>query len=113
MRFLDRGVSLCAAAARDVLQPESVPGYSSLAWHERCSYNSRALLLFGCSAEFVRLLAWLLVWELGAHYLVWSRDLRGIAAAIPIVLALGWLLPWLARARRRELAQLLGPYWDT
>jgi len=95
----------------DVFRHRDVPGYCQLPWLTRCRVNVQALLALLCSRPFVRVVLWLAAWLLGSYVLVWTHDLGGPAAAIPPLLALVWVLPWMARARRAEIARLLGYRW--
>jgi hypothetical protein len=95
----------------DVFRHHDVPGYCQLPWLTRCRVNVQALLALLCSRRFVRVMLWLAAWLLGSYVLVWTHDLGGPAAAIPPLLALVWVLPWMARARRAEIARLLGYRW--
>ena len=89
----------------------SLPGYTQLPWTTRCRINVQALLAFTGSRQFVRLSLWLTAWLLGSYLLIWHYDLQGPAAATPPMLALLWVLPWFAHARRSAVARLLGHRW--
>jgi hypothetical protein len=88
-----------------------LPGYAQLPWTTRCLINVRALLAFIGSRSCARLTLWLIAWLLASYLLVWHFDLQGPAAATPPLLALLWVLPCCAQARRREVARLLGDRW--
>lgn len=98
-------------AGRDVWYHGDLPGYESLPWYTRCRVNLQAGGRLLRSGEFVRLLAWLSIWILGAYTVNWTHDLRGPAAAYLPMSAVCWALPWLAALRRRLIHELLGGRW--
>jgi hypothetical protein len=108
-------ISVCGQRARrachSFLYHGDVPGYVLLPWHTRLQLNLRTLVLFLCSGECLRLSAYLTIWLLACQLLIWTRDLRGPAAAAPGMLAAVWVWPWLASARRRRIAALLNYRW--
>lgn len=98
-------------AVTDLCGHGNLPGYRQLGALERQQLNVQALLQFVCSGECFRLLTYLGIWLLAAHIIVWRNDLQGTAAVLLPVSALGWVMPWVAGARRRFLARLLGRHW--
>jgi hypothetical protein len=98
-------------AVHDFLHHGDVPGYMLLPWYTRLQLDLRALVQFMFSGEGLRLAAYLAIWMLAAQLLIWTRDLRGPAAAAPGMLAAVWVWPWLASARRRRIAAILRYRW--
>ncbi len=90
---------------------DGVPGFVHLPWLTRRRLDTRALGRFMASAECLHWLIALLVWWQCAAILVWTFDLRGADAALPFLAACLWAWPWLAAARRRHIAELLGHRW--
>ena len=95
----------------DVFRHSDLPGYQQLPWTTRCRINARALCTFIGSRQFVRLSLWLIVWLLASYLLVWHHDLYGPLAATLPLLALLWVLPYCAHARRNNIARLLQHRW--
>jgi hypothetical protein len=95
----------------DVFRHGDLPGYQQLPWTTRCRINSLALYAFMGSRQFVRLSLWLIVWLLISYLLIWHYDLRGPLAATLPLLALLWVLPYCAQARRNAIARLLNYRW--
>ena len=87
------------------------PGYRQLPWFERTRLNVRSLTAFARSVECLHMLAAKAVWSLLAHICVYRLDLPGSVLVQLHLLALVWLLPWAATARRRHLERLLGARW--
>jgi hypothetical protein len=116
--YLPRLIDLLRAAGTiylravvDLIRHNSLPGYNQLPWWTRRYIDARSLGAFVCSRQCARLALWLTAWLLASYLLVWRLDLQGPAAAAPPLLALLWLLPWVAHARRREVARLLRYRW--
>ena len=95
----------------DLWYHRAIPGYETLPAPLRWRINLQALSGFLLSTEFVRLLLYLSVWLLAGFCVVWSLDLHGGASVWPITTACVWLYPWVAAARRRRIARLLGGRW--
>jgi len=110
-RVLQQAMTALLQGLIDVFRHSDLPGYSQLPWPTRCRVNTQALRAFIGSRRFVRLSLWLIAWLLGSYLLVWTCDLQGPAAATPPLLALLWVLPWCAHARRSEVARLLHNRW--
>lgn len=90
---------------------DGVPGFAYLPWLTRRRLDARALRGFMASMECLHWLVALLIWWQCAALLVWTFDLRGGAAALPFLAACVWAWPWLAVARSRRIAELLGHRW--
>lgn len=73
----------------------------------------RALLSFLCSAEFLRMLICITVWQLTAYIVIWTFDLGTRRAALLLLLCCLWVWPWLAAARRRHIDLKLGGRWES
>jgi hypothetical protein len=104
-------IRVARRALRDLLRHDLLPGYRMLPWATRCSLDLRSFWLFLRSREALRLGLYVLIWLLATQILVWRLDLYGPAAAIPVSLAILWVWPWLAHARRRIIAELLQHRW--
>ena len=99
------------AALRCFVQRDAIPGYRELAFWERQRINRQAFVRFICSANAIRLALWLGAWWLAALIVSWRYDL-GIRATAALQLgAIVWVGPWLAHARQRHLAEILGARW--
>jgi hypothetical protein len=104
-------LKVAGRAFRDLLRHDLLPGYRMLPWATRCSLDLRSFWLFLHSCEALRLGLYMLIWLLAAQTLVWQLDLYGPPAAMPVSLAMLWVWPWLAHARRRIIAELLQQRW--
>jgi hypothetical protein len=104
-------VRVARRALCDLLRHDLLPGYRMLPWTTRCSLDLRSFCLFLHSCEALRLGLYMLIWLLAAQTLVWQLDLYGPPAAMPVSLAMLWVWPWLAHARRRIIAELLQQRW--
>jgi len=111
LRVLRQAVALALLGLLDVFRHSDLPGYMQLPWTTRCHINGRALWAFIGSRQFVRLSLWLTVWLLGSYLLIWHFDLHGPPAAMLPLLALLWVLPYFAHARRNAIAHLLQHRW--
>lgn len=109
--LLRRPIAALLRGLVDVFRHGDLPGYQQLPWITRWHINARALLAFIGSRQFVRLSLWLTVWLLGSYLLIWHYDLSGPLAAMLPSLALLWVLPCFAHARRKAVARLLQHRW--
>jgi hypothetical protein len=100
-----------AALWRDVMLPAELPGYRMLPVLTRWRLNCRTLWCFLRSAESLFMALCMIAWLLGSSILIWNFDLSGPVAALLPSLAVLWLLPWVASARRRWMRVLLGDHW--
>jgi hypothetical protein len=106
-----RAIAALLRGLIDVFHHGDLPGYQQLPWITRCRINWRALCAFIGSHRFIQLSLWLTVWLLSSYLLIWHYDLHGpLAAALPL-LALLWVLPYCAHARRNAIARLLNHRW--
>jgi hypothetical protein len=111
LRALRQTMAIASQGLLDIFHHADLPGYMQLPLTTRCYIDARALWAFIGSRQFVRLGLWLTVWLLGSYLLIWHYDLHGpIAAALPS-LALLWVLPCFAHARRNAIARLLEHRW--
>jgi hypothetical protein len=104
---LRQAASAYSQAVLDLVEYRGLPGYAASGGWTRLCLDMQALGTFVCSVACARLLLWLIVWQLASYLLVWTFDLYGPAAAAPSLLALLWVLPWVAHARHREITRLL------
>ena len=98
-------------AGSDFFRHGSLAGYVQMPLLTRIRLNSHALVRFIGTAEALRKLSYIIIWQLLAHILVWHFDLFRAGAALPPVLACLWICPWIADARRRHIHELLGGRW--
>jgi len=110
-RFPRRVIAALLRGLGDVFRHAELPGYMQLPWTTRCYINARALCGYIASRQFGRLSLWLTAWLLGTYLLIWQYDLYGPIAAMPPLLALLWVLPCFAHARRKAIAELLQQRW--
>jgi len=111
LRLPQRVLPALLRGLNDVFRHCDLPGYQQLPWTTRCRINSLALCAFMGSRQFVRLSLWLIVWLLISYLLIWHYDLHGPLAATLPLLALLWVLPCCAHARRNAIARLLNHRW--
>lgn len=90
----------------ECLEPNP-PGFAGERWLSRQRLQFRALLRFCGSIEALRLLLWLVAWQLAAYTLSWVGDFGLRARTWLLWAAALWVWPWLIRLRRRELERLL------
>jgi hypothetical protein len=100
-------------ACRSLALHTGPPAFSQLSWRERQWLEWRSLGLFLRSVEALHIGACLILWELAAMNMIWRNDWYGRDAAWPALLALVWLMPWIAAARRHFLMRALGKHWST
>ena len=90
----------------DCLNPDPAD-FAQLSWLSRQRLNLAALASFCCSAVALRLLLWLVAWQLAAFTLSWTFDFGLRARTWLVWSAALWVWPSLLRLRRRELESLL------
>ncbi len=90
----------------DCLNPNPVE-FTQLGWLSRQRLNLSAFANFCCSAAALRLLLWLVVWQLAAFMLSWTFDFGLRAQTWLVWSAALWVWPCLLGLRRRELESLL------
>jgi hypothetical protein len=99
MRRLSQVIAEC-------LEPNP-PQFVDLDWRRRLQLNLAALCRFCRSVAALRIVLWLVAWQLGAFTLSWVFDFGLRAQTWLVWSAALWVWPCLLRLRRRELQQLL------